>query len=47
MLALVHPQGRWGVAANRHPVHEANSRNRWGQDFSRAVPEPLWNPPVN
>jgi nitroreductase len=42
MLALGYPGGRWGVAANRRPVHEVSSRNRWGQDFGVAVPFPLW-----
>jgi nitroreductase len=42
MLALGYPRGRWGVAANRRPVHEVSSRNRWGQDFGVTVPSPLW-----
>jgi nitroreductase len=42
MLALGYPLGRWGVAANRRPVHEVASRNRWQQDFGMTVPEPLW-----
>ncbi|HEX4249127.1 MAG TPA: nitroreductase family protein [Pseudonocardia sp.] len=42
MLALGYPRGRWGVAANRRPVQEVSSRNRWGRDFGVAVPEPLW-----
>jgi nitroreductase len=42
MLALGYPRGRWGVAANRRPVQEVSSRNRWGQDFGVAVPAPLW-----
>jgi hypothetical protein len=42
MLALGYPRGRWGVAANRRPVQEVSSRNRWGQDYCVAVPSPLW-----
>ncbi|GAA5164788.1 nitroreductase family protein [Pseudonocardia eucalypti] len=42
MLALGYPLGRWGVAANRRPVHEVSSRNRWGRDFGITVPAPLW-----
>jgi nitroreductase len=42
MLALGYPRGRWGVAANRRPVHEVSSRNRWGQEFGVTVPSPLW-----
>ncbi|QRP47770.1 nitroreductase family protein [Amycolatopsis sp. FDAARGOS 1241] len=42
MLALGYPRGKWGVAANRRPVHEVSSRNRWGRDFGVSVPEPLW-----
>jgi nitroreductase len=41
MLALGYPRGRWGVAADRHPVHEVSSRNRWGDDFGVTVPAPL------
>jgi nitroreductase len=43
MLALGYPLGRWGVAANRHPVHEVSSRNRWGAPFGVEVPQPLWS----
>lgn len=42
MLALGYPRGRWGVAANRRPVHEVSSRKRWGQDFGVIAPSPLW-----
>jgi nitroreductase len=42
--ALGHQLRRWGVAANRHPVHEVSSRNRWGGDFGACVPAPLWPP---
>jgi nitroreductase len=42
MLALGYPRGRWGVAANRRPVQEVSSRNRWGQDFGVTIPTPLW-----
>lgn len=42
MLALGYPLGRWGVAANRRPVHEVSSRNRWGRGFGRTIPSPLW-----
>jgi len=44
MLALGYPRGKWGVAANRHPVHEVSSRNRWGEPFGVEVPQPLWPP---
>jgi nitroreductase len=44
MLALGYPLGRWGVAANRWPVHEVSSRNRWKQPFGPEVPDPLWAP---
>ncbi|MDX2816646.1 nitroreductase family protein [Streptomyces sp. PA03-5A] len=44
MLAFGYPLGRWGVAANRRPVHEVSSRNRWGASFGARVPEPLWPP---
>ena len=44
MLALGYPRGRWGVAADRRPVHEVSSRNRWGDEFGARVPEPLWPP---
>lgn len=42
MLALGYPRGKWGVAANRRPVQEVSSRNRWGTPFGVDVPEPLW-----
>jgi nitroreductase len=42
MLALGYPLGKWGVAANRRPVHEVSSRNRWGKPFGVEVPQPLW-----
>ncbi|TXS70183.1 nitroreductase family protein [Streptomyces sp. me109] len=42
MLAFGYPLGRWGVAANRRPVHEVSSRNHWGRSFGARVPEPLW-----
>lgn len=45
MLAFGYPLRRWGVAANRRPVHEVSSRNRWGEGFGARVPEPLWPPP--
>jgi nitroreductase len=44
MLALGYPRGKWGVAANRHPVHEVSSRNRWDAPFGVEVPQPLWPP---
>jgi nitroreductase len=44
MLAFGYPKGRWGVAANRRPVHEVASRNRWDGPFGAEVPEPLWAP---
>jgi hypothetical protein len=43
MLALGYPLGHWGVAANRRPVHEVSSRNKWGQPFGPPVDGPLWN----
>jgi nitroreductase len=46
MLALGYPRGKWGVAANRRPVHEVSSRNGWGKPFGVEVPQPLW-PPQN
>ena len=45
MLALGYPLGRWAVAANRRPVHQVASRNRWHEPFGVEVPRPLW-PPV-
>jgi nitroreductase len=42
MLTLGYPRGKWGVAANRHPVHEVSSRNRWDAPFGVCVPQPLW-----
>jgi nitroreductase len=44
MLAFGYPLGRWGVAANRRPVHEVASRNGWADPFGAEVPEPLWPP---
>jgi nitroreductase len=44
MLTLGYPRGSWGVAANRRPVHEVSSRNRWDAPFGVDVPEPLWPP---
>ena len=44
MLALGYPLGNWGVAANRRPVHEVSSRNRWDAPFGVEVPQPLWPP---
>jgi len=44
MLALGYPLGKWGVAANRRPVHEVSSRNGWGKPFGIEVPQPLWPP---
>jgi hypothetical protein len=44
MLALGYPLGRWAAAANRRPVHEVSSRNRWRQPFGVEVPAPLWPP---
>ncbi|MFF0462753.1 nitroreductase family protein [Streptomyces mexicanus] len=44
MLALGYPLGRWGVAANRRPIHEVASRNTWGHDIGARVTEPLWAP---
>jgi hypothetical protein len=42
MLALGYPRGKCAVAANRRPVHQVSSRNRWGAPFGSEVPEPLW-----
>jgi hypothetical protein len=36
--------GKWGVAANRRPVQEVSSRNRWDAPFGVEVPQPLWPP---
>jgi hypothetical protein len=47
MLTLGYPLGRWGVAANRHPVHEVSSRNGWTKPFGVEVPQPLWPPRDN
>lgn len=44
MLALGYPRGKWGVAANRRPVHEVSSRNHWDEPFGVDVPQPLWPP---
>jgi nitroreductase len=44
MLTLGYPRGSWGVAANRRPVHEVSSRNRWDAPFGIEVPQPLWPP---
>ncbi|WP_412515291.1 nitroreductase family protein [Actinomadura madurae] len=46
MLAFGYPLGRWGVAANRRPVHEVASRNHWSRPFGAEVPEPLWSGPA-
>ncbi|RAY10781.1 nitroreductase [Actinomadura craniellae] len=46
MLAFGYPLGRWGVAANRRPVHEVASRNHWGQPFGAEIPAPLWSGPT-
>ncbi|QRP47760.1 nitroreductase family protein [Amycolatopsis sp. FDAARGOS 1241] len=45
MLAMGYPLGRWGVAANRRPVHEVSSRNRWGSPIGTTAAGPLWNFP--
>lgn len=42
LVALGYPLGRWGVAANRHPIQEVSSRDHWGEPFDVEVPEPLW-----
>ncbi|OBF47143.1 nitroreductase [Mycobacterium sp. 852002-50816_SCH5313054-b] len=44
MLTLGYPRGKWGVAANRRPVHEVSSRNSWDGPFGVEVPQPLWSP---
>ncbi|GAA4584762.1 5,6-dimethylbenzimidazole synthase [Planotetraspora phitsanulokensis] len=44
MLAFGYPLGRWGVAANRRPVHEVASRDHWDQPFGVEIPDPLWSP---
>jgi nitroreductase len=44
MLAFGYPRGRWGVAADRRPVHEVASRNRWGAELGAQVIKPLWPP---
>ncbi|MCZ4519437.1 nitroreductase family protein [Rhodococcus ruber] len=43
MLAFGYPLGRWGVAANRHPIHEVSSRNQWGRSIGATIPEPMWS----
>src|ERR1700749_236931 len=45
MLTLGYPRGKWGVAANRRPVHEVSSRNGWGKPFGLPVPPPPLPPP--
>ena len=45
MLAFGRPLGRWGVAADRRPVHEVASRNTWAQSFGAEIPHPLWTGP--
>jgi hypothetical protein len=45
MLTLGYPLGKWGVATNRHPVHEVSSRNGWDRPFGVEVPQPLWPHP--
>jgi nitroreductase len=45
MLALGYPLGRWGVAANRRPVHEVSSRNHWDRPYTPEIPSPLWGSP--
>jgi nitroreductase len=47
MLTLGYPLGKWGVATNRHPVHEVSSRNGWNRPFGVVVPQPLWPPHDN
>jgi nitroreductase len=42
MLALGYPLGRWGVAADRRPVHEVASRNSWSLPFGVTISRPLW-----
>jgi nitroreductase len=42
MVALGYPRGRWAVAADRRPVQDVSSRNRWGDGFGADVPQPLW-----
>jgi nitroreductase len=44
MLAFGYPLGRWAVAANRRPVQEVSSRNRWDHEFGAQVLKPLWAP---
>jgi hypothetical protein len=44
--AFGYPLVQWGVAANRHPVHEVSSRNRWSQPFGVEVPRPLFRQTV-
>jgi hypothetical protein len=38
-VSLGYPLRRWGVAANRRPVHEVSSRNRWDEPFGAAGAE--------
>jgi hypothetical protein len=44
MLALGYPRGRWGAAADRYPIDEVSTKNRWGEDFGKKVPAPLRQP---
>lgn len=43
-VSFGYPLGRWGVA-ERRPVHEVSSRNRWGAPVGFEVPRPLWTEP--
>jgi nitroreductase len=42
VIPMGYPQGRWGVAPRRQPVHEVAARNSWQGDLGFTVPEPLW-----
>ena len=44
MLTPGYPRGKWGVAANRRPVQEVSSRNRWDAPYGVDVPQRLWPP---
>jgi nitroreductase len=47
MLAFGYPLGRWAVAADRRPVHDVASRNRWDRPFGAEIPRPLWTSPAS
>lgn len=44
-VSFGYPLGRWGVA-ERQPVDEVTSRNRWGAAAGLGASGPLWPPPA-